>query len=281
MLQRDFLTARRFILVHGLLELGQVVQPLLAAFGAKRFLIAAGVENCRQDLRYRPALVLGGKGLDELCELAGLRPLKQAVVHRFDQGFVQGAAAGVGVFLQKGHAPLAQIALRHVGDPPEGQVVFIGDDAQIAEGVLDFLAAKKLDAAVYDVGYVFLQQRFLHSPRHVMGPVQDGHVLVRHAAFAQGLHAPGQPLPFSLRAFGKMADDGVAVGQGRPERLGHAAHVVVDEGVGCRQNLGRRAVIIHHQNGLRSREGLVEFEEILHVGAAPRINRLVRVADDE
>ena len=56
-LERHLLPARRLKLVDGLLQLSQVVEPLLAALSAQRALVAAFRQHGRQNLRHRPSLV--------------------------------------------------------------------------------------------------------------------------------------------------------------------------------------------------------------------------------
>lgn len=57
MLHRALLAAARLVFVDGLLELGQIVQPLLTALGAQRLFIPALVQNIREHLRDGPTLI--------------------------------------------------------------------------------------------------------------------------------------------------------------------------------------------------------------------------------
>ena len=64
MLHRALLAAARLVFVDGLLELGQIVQPLLTALGAQRLFIPALVQNIREHLRDGPPLIRVRKALD-------------------------------------------------------------------------------------------------------------------------------------------------------------------------------------------------------------------------
>ena len=56
---------------------------------------------------------------------------------------------------------------------------------------------------------------------------------------------------------------------------------VLLEGIGCRQNLWCRAVVLHHHNGAHLGEVFIEVQQVFHIGAPPGVDGLVRVAHDE
>ena len=67
---------------------------------------------------------------------------------------IQRAAVCLRVFLQKAHAPLADVAFWHIRHAQEGKVIPIGGKAQIGKRILDFHAVKKLHAAENSVWYL-------------------------------------------------------------------------------------------------------------------------------
>ena len=60
-----------------------------------------------------------------------------------------------------------------------------------------------------------------------------------------------------------------------------AQRIFADQGIGGCQDLRRRTVILHHQNGLYLRESLVEIKQIADVCTAPCVDGLIRITDDE
>ena len=65
------------------------------------------------------------------------------------------------------------------------------------------------------------------------------------------------------------------------EAFGHAVAVCADERISRHGDLRGRAVVLVHHDGARARETLIEVEQVLDVGAAPRVDGLVGVSDDE
>src|SRR6185503_11105246 len=71
---------------------------------------------------------------------------------------------------------------------------------------------------------------------------------------------------------------GRAVG---PERLAEPRRVVRDDGVRGVQDRGRRAIVLLQAYDLRAGVILLEPVEVLDARAAPTVDRLIVVADDE
>src|SRR5215470_4280278 len=65
----------------------------------------------------------------------------------------------------------------------------------------------------------------------------------------------------------------------RAQRLAETAFVVGDEMGGCGENMGGRAVVALQADHLGAREILLEAQDVVDLGAAPAIDRLVVVAD--
>ena len=125
------LAARLLVFADGLLELREVVQPLLAALGAEIFLIAAAVQHLAEQLRDAPALAAGGELLDERDEPPGLGAAEELVVEAAAERVVERAGVFRRVLAQKFHAPPPEVPPRHVGHAHEGEVVAVGDEAQV------------------------------------------------------------------------------------------------------------------------------------------------------
>ena len=64
-----------------------------------------------------------------------------------------------------------------------------------------------------------------------------------------------------------------------PQRLTAPLGVLGDHGVGEREDIGRRAVILLQTYNARPGEGTLEVEDVPDIGAAPPVNGLVVVAD--
>ena len=163
----------------------------------------------------------------------------------------------------------------------EGEVVARVDEAQVRERVLDLGAVVERDAAVDRVRNLRLLELGLELARHEVRAVDDGHRGVRNALLVQLAHLPRDPLRLVRRILRVAAEDARTLPAHRHEVLLDAHRVLRDEGVRDGQDLVRGAVVPVHHYRLHAREALVEVEEVLDVRAAPRIDRLVGIANDE
>ena len=245
-LQGDLLPAGGLVLIYRLLQLRQIVQPFLAALGAEHLLVAALIEEGRKHLGHRSPPISGGKGLYQADKPSGACSFEKWVLQIVLQRLIQGAALPLCVLLQKCHPPLPKIPLGDVDDPPEGKVVLVGNHPQVREGVLDFHTVKELDAAVNRIGDLLSQQDFLHRPGHIVGPVEHRHVPVWRARLVKLLHLPRYPFGLRLLGLREVADDRTAGGQRGLQFLFDTSPVLVDQGIRGRENLRRRAVVLHH-----------------------------------
>ena len=94
-----------------------------------------------------------------------------------------------GIVRKKIHAAASHVALGHVDDAAEGQIVLGVDHAQIAERVLDLGAVEKLHAAVNMIRQLFGDEGLLHRPCDMMRAVQHGDVAIGHALVVKAAHA--------------------------------------------------------------------------------------------
>ena len=169
-LQRDLLAAGRLKVVHRLLQLRQIVQPLLAALGPQRFFVSALVQRRRQNLGHRTLGVIRRKAVDQPDKLFRLRALENTVLQVLHKGVVQGAAVLRRVLLQKSNPPLAYVPPGRVGNPQKREIVLIGDHPEITQRVLDLHSLEKLGPAVNGVGDFFLQKDLLNGPADIVRP---------------------------------------------------------------------------------------------------------------
>src|SRR6058998_1985068 len=65
-----------------------------------------------------------------------------------------------------------------------------------------------------------------------------------------------------------------------PEGFFFALNVVLDETAGEVEDVLRRTVVLFESNDLRRRKMLLKLQNVRDVGAAPAVNRLVRIAYD-
>ncbi len=82
-------------------------------------------------------------------------------------------------------------------------------------------------------------------------------------------------------ALGMVAAHGASVGKRGHEVLLEAHAVLLDQRVRHGEDLRRGAVVLAQVDGRAGREALVEVKQEAHVGAAPGVDGLVGVADDE
>ena len=114
-----------------------------------------------------------------------------------------------------------------------------------------------------------------------MRTVEDSHILPWHSFFVQRFHLRRDPVSFRFCRFGMVAQNRSAGRTRGGQVLFDAQRIFADQGIGGCQDLRRRTVILHHQNGLYLRESLVKIKQIADICAAPCVDGLVRITDDE
>jgi hypothetical protein len=217
---------------------------------------------------------------DEAAEAAaGLRGELVAVEHR-------AAASSSGCWVARangvdgGDRLVAEAALGLVDDPLEGEVVGrLGDQAEVGERVADLGALVEAEAADDLVGEADGDEPLLELAGLELGADEDRGVVERAAAALVALDLLADPARF----LGPVPDaddlDLVALAGVGPQRLAEPAGVVGDEAGGGGEDVRGRAVILLEPDDLRAGEVLLEAEDVGDLGAAPRIDRLVVVAD--
>ena len=184
---------------------------------------------------------------------------------------------------------------RHVDDPLEADAVGVGaQDPEVRQRVLDLAAGVEPGAADELVADAVAQERFLDRPGLRVHPVHDrdvarpeaGVVVVgspgqgRPAAADHALDLAGDPLRLLFLVVGLEALDPDAALVLGPELLVLARRVARYDGVGgVEDELGRAVVLLELDDG-GLRPVALEVEDVAQVRAAPRVDRLVVVADD-
>ena len=190
-------------------------------------------------------------------------------------------ANGLGIDrLQAVHHALADAARRHVDHPPQAHVVVrVDDELEVGERVLDFLALVEADAADDLVGNALAHQRVFDGSRLRVDPVEHGDraVDVLGARLLQRADDEVGFLELVVAAVGDDARTALAVG---PQPLVLAVAVLADDGAGGVEDDLRRAVVLLQPDGCGLREVALEVEDVAEVGAAPLVDRLIRIADD-
>ncbi len=177
------------------------------------------------------------------------------------------------------HHALADAARRHVDDAPQRHVVVrVQHQLQIGERVLDLAAFVEAGAAEHLIRDAGRAQAVFHRARLRVGAVEDG-----GRGGVVGLNRLAHDLDDEV---GLVEFVGAAIGHNRrpaglirPQHLVFAAAVVADDGRRRIENDLRRAVVAFELDGHRVWEVALEVEDVLHIGAAPLVDRLVGVAD--
>ena len=177
----------------------------------------------------------------------------------------------------------ADAARRQVHDALErGVVVAIRDQPQVGERVLDFLALEEPQAAVDAVRDARGEQVFFEHARLRVRAVQDGVV----APVAAARDPLADPVDDELGLVALVVG-AVTAGCGVPApSLVHSflpmrPLLLRDDRVGRGEDVAGRAVVLLEPEQLHAVEVLAVLLQVLDPRAAPAVDRLVVVADDE
>ena len=244
--QGDGIFAKAFLqhkAFGGVDEFVQVFQALLAFFvGAVMLLQAAGVQHMFDGV----AQALPGHGfahhVDQGVKAAQLGPGRAA-----DQGGgIQQAAAGLaGFFLQGFDAAGTDAPGRKVHHAQKAGVVLrVLQQAQVGQGVLDFGAFKKAQAAIHAVGDAGVEQAAFQHAALGVAAVEQGDFLAREAVvFGERLDFLDQPTRF-VQIGGRFVDaHRFARALVGGQVFAQALAVVFNQGVGAVQDVAVAAVV--------------------------------------
>src|SRR5450759_3212511 len=175
---------------------------------------------------------------------------------------------------------VAEAALGQVEDALERQIVGgLRDAAKISQRVTDLGALVKSRAADHPVGQAERNEALLEFAHLERRADQNRDLVERMALALQLLDLFGNNAGFFLRI--PNAGDGwllanFAIGE---ERFAEPSLVMRDEARRDREDMPGRAVIALEPNDFRARKIALEAQNIIDLGAAPAIDRLVVVAD--
>ena len=187
--------------------------------------------------------------------------------------------------VQELHGGVAQPALGHVDDALEGEIVGARmHDTQIGERVADFLALVEARAADHAIGQAERDETVLELAHLERGAHQDGDLVerVRPPAAVVALElldllADGARLFLRIPARGDLHL--LARHVLGAQRLAEPAFVVGDEVRGGGEDVAGGAVVALEPDDLGAGEVVLEAQDVVDLGAAPAVDRLVVVAD--
>ena len=181
---------------------------------------------------------------------------------------------------QAGDRGIADPAARAVGDAHQRDgVVGVVDHLEVRHRVLDLGALVEARAADHLVRDALADEHVLEHPALRVRPVEDRDLRARPALLDQLRHLGGDEARLGVLVLDLERTHRRPVAEVGEERLLLALAVVRDDGVRGAEDGVRGAVVLLERDELRAREVALELEDVADVGAAERVDRLVRVAD--
>ena len=195
-------------------------------------------------------------------------------------GLEQRNAALAGVVVQHLHGGVAEAALRHIDDALEGEIVGRRvDHAQIRQRVADFGALVESRAADHAIGQAERDEAIFEFAHLERGAHQDRDLveLVAGALQLLDLLADGAGFLFGIPGAGD--GDLLAVDILGAQRLAEPAFIMRDQMRGGGEDVAGGAVVALQPDHLGAGKIVLEAQDVVDLGAAPAIDRLVVVAD--
>ncbi len=195
----------------------------------------------------------------------------------------QSEIAARGVRGELGDGRVTDPARRVVDDPPEGHLVLrVEDELEVRDEVLHLFALVELLPADHPDRDLPLLQRALDQRRLAVGSVEHGHVLgPRVLALEEALDLVADEARLDVGIDGDDHLHEVALHPRRAQDLAVAARCRLRQHrVGHVEDGLARSVVLLELHHLGAGEMSLEIEDVAHVGAAPRVDGLVVVADD-
>ena len=286
--QRDVFEegAERVVFLHRADEFAEVLQ---APGRLDRFLglvhrgVAALVEQLPREFGVRQAgrhVAPAGDVADQPAERLLRCPGQFVGVEDAGGGRRERCAGGAGELVDARDRLVAKAALGDVDDAFEGEVVRrLVDHAEVRQRVADFGAFVEAEAADDLVRHADRDEAVLELAGLVLRADQDRDLVERFARAPDDVDF----LADAARLFGAVpdADDldllaDVALG---PELLAKAPAIVGDHARRGAEDVRRAAVILFEADDLSPRKVALELQDVLDLRTAPRIDRLVVVAD--
>ena len=174
----------------------------------------------------------------------------------------------------------ANATLRLIDNPAQAQVIiWVYQQAQIGQRVLNFLALVKLHATINVIRIAIFQQSILQHAGLSVRAINHRKILVTVALFthhSNGFHCKHtlRPIIRQLLIFNQFARRRV-----RPQRFRLALGVVLNNAV-CRvQNIFGATIILFQFNQTTILVIPLKIQNIANIRTAPTVNALVRVAN--
>ena len=180
--------------------------------------------------------------------------------------------------LQRG---VAEAALRHVDDALEVQDRWPAwRDAEISDRVPDLLALVEARAADDAIGQPERDEALFEGAhleaRRARGSPSRSRLVPWRCSCLDVVADPARLLLVVPDAGPRSCSPGVAVGE---QRLAEPALVVRDQARGGGEDMAGRAVVAFEADDLGAGKVLLEAQDVVDLGAAPAVDRLVVVAD--
>ena len=187
-----------------------------------------------------------------------------------------------GILRELGDRRCADAALGHVDDAQEAHgVKRVVEDVQIGNDVLDFHAVVELQAADHRIGNPRRHHGFFEDARLRIRAVKHGDVAIidgkERLLLLHGIYDESCLVALVIRL---IKGDLLPYGVFRPELLRLAVLIVSDDGIGCGQDILRRAIILLKLDRLRLGKVLLEIQDVADIRAAPAVDGLIGIADD-
>ena len=196
------------------------------------------------------------------------------------RGFGERHAALAGVVVQKLHGGVAEAALGHIDDALEGEIVGRRiDHAQISERIADFGAFVEARTADHAIGQAERDETVFEFAHLERGAHQDRDLVEGVAAALQFLDLLADGAGFFLGIPRAGHVDLLAQLVVGAQRLAEPAFVVGDDVRGGGEDVAGRAVIALEPDHRRAGKIVLEAQDVVDLGAAPAVDRLVVVAD--
>ena len=196
------------------------------------------------------------------------------------RGRHQGQAALAADIVQQLQRGIAEAALGRIDDALEGEVVVgLGDAAQVGQRVADLEPLVEARAADHPIGQPERDEALLELAHLERGAHQDRDLVERLALALQLLDLLADRARLLLGV--PHAGDGrllagFAFGE---QRLAEPVLVVGDQPRGGAQDMAGRAVVVLEPHHRGAGKIVLEAQDVVDLGAAPAVDRLVVVAD--
>ncbi len=218
--------------------------------------------------------------LDEITQRPARLRLQLVGLDHRARGFEQGNATLAGVVVQHLHGGVAEAAFGHVDDALEGEIVGGRiDHAQISQRIADFSALIEPRTADHAVGQAERDEAIFELAHLERGAHQDRDLVEIFARPLQVLDLLADGAGFLFGIPGAGHGDLLAVDILGAQRLAEPAFVVRDQVRGGGEDVAGGAVIAFQADNLGAGKIVIETQDVIDLGAAPAIDRLVVVAD--